>query len=517
MLPGRTYTFDDIIGILKRRLFVIAIPVLLAGVATVAVLDRLPNRYRSSTLIMVVPQRVPESYVKSTVTARIEDRLQSLSQQLLSRTRLEGIIRELNLYKAQQAQAPMEDIVERMRADIQVQLVKGDAFRVSYISETPIAAQKVTDRLTTLFIDESLKGREVLAEATNEFLDTQVEDARRRLVALEKQLEQYRMEHAGELPSQLQSNLQAAGSLQSQAQTLVDSINRDRDRRLLLERTVMELQATPDTPPPAPVAVATERDVLIKRLDTLRAALAALETRMTTQHPDVVSARQAIKDLEAEISATPAPQAAAVTPATPASDAAGKRRVESLNGEIKALDVQIAEKEQRRKAFADQISAYDTRIAALPARESELAALTRDYDTMQKLYADLLSKREQSKVAANLERRQIGEQFMVLDKARLPEKPFSPNRPLFLLVGLAAGFGLGALIAGWLEFRDTTLRSEADIVATLQLPLLVLVPDIHTKSERRWRRFRVAVWSVGATTLFVLAVFLAWKYGAIEI
>ncbi len=517
MLPGRTYTFDDIIGILKRRLFVIAIPVLLAGVATVAVLDRLPNRYRSSTLIMVVPQRVPESYVKSTVTARIEDRLQSLSQQLLSRTRLEGIIRELNLYKAQQAQAPMEDIVERMRADIQVQLVKGDAFRVSYISEIPIAAQKVTDRLTSLFIEESLKNREVLAEATNEFLDTQLEDARRRLVAQEKQLEQYRMEHAGQLPSQLQSNLQAAGNLQSQVQTLVDSMNRDRDRRLLLERTVMELQATPDTPPPAPVAVATERDVLIKRLDTLRAALAALETRMTTQHPDVVSARQAIKDLEAEISATPAPQVAAATPATPASDAAGKRRIESLNSEIKALDAQIAEKEQRRKAFADEISAYDTRIAALPARESEISALTRDYDTMQKLYADLLSKREQSKVAANLERRQIGEQFMVLDQARLPEKPFSPNRPLFLLVGLAAGFGLGALIAGWLEFRDTTLRSEADIVATLQLPLLVLVPDIHTKSERRWRRFRVTVWSVGATTLFVVAVFLAWKYGAIEI
>ena len=139
----------------------------------------------------------------------------------------------------------------------------------------PIAAQKVTDRLTSLFIEESLKNREVLAEATNEFLDTQLEDARRRLVAQEKQLEQYRMEHAGELPSQLQSNLQAAGNLQSQVQTLVDSMNRDRDRRLLLERAVMELQATPDTPPPAPVAAATERDVLIKRLDTLRAALAA--------------------------------------------------------------------------------------------------------------------------------------------------------------------------------------------------------------------------------------------------
>ena len=198
MLPGRTYTFDDIIGILKRRLFVIAIPVLLAGVATVAVLDRLPNRYRSSTLIMVVPQRVPESYVKSTVTARIEDRLQSLSQQLLSRTRLEGIIRDLNLYKAQQAQAAdgghrRADARGHSGAARQGRRVP----RQLHLGKSPVAAQKVTDRLTSLFIEESLNGREVLAEATNEFLDTQLEDARRRLVAQEKQLEQYRMAARG--------------------------------------------------------------------------------------------------------------------------------------------------------------------------------------------------------------------------------------------------------------------------------------------------------------------------------
>ena len=153
----------------------------------------------------------------------------------------------------------------------------------------------------------------------------------------------------------------------------------------------------------------------------------------------------------------------------------------------------------------------------MPARESELASLTRDYDTLQKVYADLLSKREQSKVAANLERRQIGEQFTVLDPARLPERPFSPNRPLFLLVGLVAGLVIGAALAGWLEFRDTSLRSDADVSAALALPLLVMVPDINTPSERRWRRVRLTALSLGATTLVVVGAFLAWKFGAIAI
>ena len=137
MLPGRTYTFDDIAGIIRRRALLLVVPIILAGFATVAVLDRLPNRYRSSTLILVVPQRVPESYVKATVTTRIEDRLQSISQQLLSRTRLERIILDFNLYEDQQQRAPMEDVVERMRANIQVQMVKGDAFRVSYVADAP--------------------------------------------------------------------------------------------------------------------------------------------------------------------------------------------------------------------------------------------------------------------------------------------------------------------------------------------------------------------------------------------
>src|SRR5207245_4937440 len=187
--------------------------------------------YRSETLILVVPQRVPVAYVKSTVTARIEDRLQSISQQILSRTRLERIIQDFNLYERERRTGIMEDLVERMRKDIEVQIVKGDAFRVAFTADSRRTAMKVTERLASLFIDESLRDREVLAEGTNQFLEAQLEDARRQLIDNEKKLEDYRRLHAGELPKQQESNLQGLHNIEMQLQALVDSLHRDRDAR----------------------------------------------------------------------------------------------------------------------------------------------------------------------------------------------------------------------------------------------------------------------------------------------
>jgi uncharacterized protein involved in exopolysaccharide biosynthesis len=242
-----------------------------------------------------------------------------------------------------------------------------------------------------------------------------------------------------------------------------------------------------------------------------------METRMTPRHPDLMAARQLVRDLEAELSARPAAPAPATPAAAAMNEASRQRRLESLAAEMKTVDAQMAEKERRRREIAEQVAGYGSRIAGVPARESELASLTRDYDTMQKVYADLLSKREQSQVAANLERRQIGEQFAVLDPARLPEKPFSPNRPLILLTGLALGLALGASLAGFIEFRDTSLRSEADVIAALNLPLLGLVPNIETVSDRRWRHARLAAVSLGATALLVVTVFVVWRITGINL
>ena len=231
----------------------------------------------------------------------------------------------------------------------------------------------------------------------------------------------------------------------------------------------------------------------------------------------MIQTKGQIRDLEAKIAANPSAAYGPPETGSVANEAARRRRLSALAAEIQTLDLQIADKEQRRKNFNDQIAGYDTRIAAVPARESELASLTRDYETLQKMYTDLLSKREQSKVAANLERRQIGEQFNVLDPARLPERPFSPNRPLVILGGLAAGLLFGAGLAGWLEYRDTSLRSEADIRAALALPLLGEVPVIRTVLERRRKRTQVITLSFATGTLVIAAVLIVWKFSLLAI
>ncbi|MCA1560678.1 MAG: lipopolysaccharide biosynthesis protein, partial [Acidobacteria bacterium] len=218
MLPGKTYKPEDVLQILRRRIWLLLVPFAVVSALTAVIARKLPDRFRSEALILVVPQRIPESYVKSTVTTRIDDRLQAMMQQILSRTRLEQIIQEFNLYAEERKDgAIMEDVVANMRVkDIKAEPVKGDAFRVSYTGGDPRVVMKVTDRMASLFIEESLRDRELLAEGTNQFLESQLEDARRRLMAHEKKLETYRKQYSGQLPSQLDSNLQAIQNTQMQ-------------------------------------------------------------------------------------------------------------------------------------------------------------------------------------------------------------------------------------------------------------------------------------------------------------
>src|SRR5437773_551748 len=240
MIPGKTYTPDDFLHIAWRRKALILIPFVLASLVTYAVVKRLPNLYLSKTLILVVPQRVPDSYVHSTVSAPIEDRLRSISEQILRRSRLEKIVQDFNLYVKERQRLTMEDVVDRMRRDIGVETVKGDSFTVSYTSGDAHVAMSVTQRLASMFIEESLRDRVVLAEGTNQFLESQLGDARQRLVEHEKKLAAYRERYEGELPTQLQSNLQIEHSAETQLQSLIESINRDRDRKLLQERLLAD-------------------------------------------------------------------------------------------------------------------------------------------------------------------------------------------------------------------------------------------------------------------------------------
>jgi polysaccharide chain length determinant protein (PEP-CTERM system associated) len=518
VLPGKTYTPDDVARIAWRYKWAILVPLVIASIGTMLVSRRLPDLYRSETVILVVPQQVPESYVRSTVTTRIEDRLQSISQQILSRTRLERIIQDFNLYTRERESGIMEDIVERMRnRDINVEVLKGDAFRVTYVGEDPTVVMRVTDRLASLFIEENLKDRELLAEGTNQFLTAQLEDARRRLIEQEKKLEDYRQRFSGELPTQAETNLQAVQNAQMQIQALVESINRDRDRRLLVERSIADLTVDEHASTASGSAEPAADAPASRQLAYYEKLLADMELRLKPEHPDLIRMRRTVAGLRqrAESEALARPLSADPNAVLTPLQAQRRARLKELQQELEGLDRQIAAKRAEEDRQRRQVATYQGRLEAMPARETELIELTRDYSTLQQMYASLLAKNEESKIAANLERRQIGEQFKVLDPARRSERPFSPNRPRINLMGALAGLTLGMGLAAFFAYRDTSFRSTQDVTSVLSLPVLAQIPLLRTPAEHyRARRRRVAV-SLAALVLFAGFGTVAWFTGAL--
>ncbi|HMJ85614.1 MAG TPA: Wzz/FepE/Etk N-terminal domain-containing protein [Vicinamibacterales bacterium] len=522
MIPGKQYTPEDIALILWRRKWWAILPAIVIAAGVYAWVRTLPNLYRSDTLILVVPQRVPENYVKSTVTTRIEDRLQSIQQQILSRTRLERIIQDFNLYAEARKTAIMEDVVERMRGNISVQVVKGDAFRVSFTSDEARTAMRVCERVASLFIEENLRDREVLAEGTNQFLEAQLEDARRRLIETERKVEEYKRTYSGELPEQREANMQGLHNIEMQLQSLTEAMNRDRDRRLIVERLLADAESpepllTPPPPPSGPVQVGPDGlpvgATAAQQLEAAQATLQQMQTRLTPQHPDILRMKRVITELQKKADAEALARPVSVSgPAITPAERLKKNRIAEMKSELEKIDKQLAARVDLEQRLRASMTSYQKHIEAAAGRQSDLTELSRDYLILQSTYQSLLGKKEDSKVAANLERRQIGEQFKILDPARLPERPTSPNRPQLQGMGLAAGIGFGMALMVLIEYLDKTLKSEADVTAALNLLVLATVPILPEIGSRVARRRKLI--AISATLLLTVAAgaaAVAWR------
>jgi len=481
-----------------------------------------PERYRSETLILVVPQRVPDSYVKSTITQTVEDRLPSISDQILSRSRLEKIIADLNLYTEERKRQVMEDVVQRMRGDITVSLDARslNSFRVTFVSDDPETARKVTERLASLYIEQNLRDRESQADSTNQFLETQLQDAKQRLVEHEKKLEDYRRRFAGQLPSQLPGNLQAIQNAQVQLQSINESMSRAHERRLLIERQIADAQApsavlTPavslDIAPNASQPISTAQ-----QLEIARARLELARLRFTLDHPEVLSLQRTVADLQTRLGqeAPVSDALATVEPTISPQEQALKKRLGDLQAELDVIDHQLTANNAEAARLKQTVASYQEKIDVVPTRESELVELTRDYSTLQTGYTNLLTKREDSQISANLERRQIGEQFQVLDPASLPERPYNESRRLATMsVGAVGGLVFGLLLIGFLEFRDTSFRREEDVERVLTVPVLALIPVMASDRERQRQRRRAWVVDFAGVAVLVgtAAVLALWR------
>jgi polysaccharide chain length determinant protein (PEP-CTERM system associated) len=510
VIPGKKYRPEDFLRVFISRKWLFIVPFVTVALTTATIVYFLPDRYVSRAIVQVAPPKIPADVVKPTRLS-LETRLNNMQTRILSHTRLENLISEFNLYPRERQKDLMEDVVDRMLHDINVSVIRGNAFQVTYEAEDRVKAMRVTARLAQIFIDESALDKQLYTQSTSQFIDSQLEDTREKLVAHEKKLEEYRRQHAGELPSQLTSNLTAASNAQLQLQSLNDTLNRDRDRLQTLEREQNELM-TQETVAPGVPAVADPdagTGTAAQQLESARRQLRQMELRLKPEHPDMVRMKRVIADLEqkaeAEALQTPVSGSSHSSPA----EKARQQRLAELKTGIESLRTQISRREHDIDGVRDMIARYQQRADNVPKSETELIEMNRDYDTLRQLYSDLLKKSQESKMAADLETRQIGERFSLLEAARAPERPVSPNRPQLNILGIAGGLVLGLAFVALAEYRDTSFKTDDDVLTSLALPVLAMIPNMVTHSERRVRRRRRVVMSVTAVLVALAAAVAA--------
>lgn len=488
MLGHRPLTPEDYGTILKRRWWLIVIPAVILPILGFAITYLVPPEYVSQTLVLVMQQKVPESYVKPVISEDLNARLATMKEQILSRSRLAPIIDRFNLYANQGLS--MDDRIDKARKGIGIRPIQSEmtrglpGFYITFTANDARTAQLVCGEITSLFVSESLHARETAAEGTTDFLRGQLADAKNKLDEQAAKLSKFQQTYAGRLPGEESTNTNMMGSLNTQLDAATQSLTRmEQDKSYMEAMLSQQLAQSSSSPDHRAAPQAQQAD-----LQRLQDEEAELRARYTDDYPDVVAVRRKIKDLQAQMAKAPAPTTAAPANTAPSrNDSVG---VQQLRAQLRALELGIASKQREQSRIQAQLRVYQDRISSSPAVQEEYKSITRDTQTAQQFYDDLLAKMNQSKMATDLERRQQGEQFSVMDEPNLPESPTFPKRGVFIGGGLAGGLALGLLMTGLLEYRDTAMRSERDIWAFTKLPTLAVIEYTtgieQTEVKRRW-------------------------------
>jgi len=483
MIANKELQLSDYLAIVRRRLWLIIVPALVIPILAYTVSLKIPNRYTSQTLVLVQQQKVPDAFVKPVVSEEWNLRLMTMQEQILSRTRLQPIIEKYGLYRNEIKKSPIEDVLDKMREAISVSPLKSAAgakaggvpgFYVSFTGSDPKVAQQVCGEITSMFMDENLRARQQTAQGTTQFLSSQLEEAQRRLDEQDAALAAFKSRYINQLPGRDATNLAMLSTLNTQLDAVTQTITQAEQQKTYLSSMLNQQLAAWKT---KQVEGAVDPEDLHKRRAALQTELFALQAKYTEDHPDVIKAKQAIAHVDKKIADANAFIAEGrLGPSRP--NALEPNEIVQLRLSLRQAEDTIVAKTKDRERIESEIRNYQSRIQLSPMVEEQFKKLTRDYQTAQAFYDDLLSKRRQSEMATELERQQQGEQFRVMDPPNLPEKPTSPNRLMITLGGLVAGLVLGAGSAAALEMRDQALRTERDVRTSLKLPTLGMIPAI---------------------------------------
>src|SRR5215468_6935209 len=488
MIENRDLTLDDYLAMLRRRMKMILIPALLAPLVGFLISYFFTAKYTSQSLVLVEGQKVPEGVVQPVVTADLAQRIATMQQQVLGRNRLQPIVEKRpNLFKGGRN---LEDVLEDVRNGVQIEPVITDlsianttggtkrkpgggsvpGFYVNFTTANPHDAQDICNDLTSAMLTEFQNTREQMAVSTTEFISRQLDEAKRNLDDQDSKLAAFKRQYSGQLPGDEDNNLKVLATLNSQLDANTQAVNRAQQDKSYTESLLSQQLAAWKSSQGS-----NNPQSLETQLGNLQSQLISLQARYTEDHPDVIKAKADIAEVKKKLAEVN--EAAAKGPdANAKASATEPPEIRQLRLQVHQYEDVLGQATREQKRIGDQIRMYQGRIAISPDVEEKYKQLTRDYDTAQKFYADLLAKKSTSEMATDMERRQQGEQMRLSIPANLPDSPSFPNRLMFAGGGLGAGLVLGLALALWLELRDKSIRNEADVEASLQMPVLVSLP-----------------------------------------
>jgi succinoglycan biosynthesis transport protein ExoP len=559
MMPNETEDIRYYISILRYRKKYFFIPALVVLVVAILVARLLPSTYESTSTILIEEQQIPQEFVRSTVTGFADQRIQSLTQQILSRAKLLEIIQQFNLYQDLKKKITQDEIIEKMRDNVKLKTISADvadrrgrsqaavtiAFSIAYRGKNPDTVQKVDGTLASLYLEQNLKTREAQAKTTTKFLEAELKELQERIKVLGDKITAFKETYDGLLPDQQRFNQQQAEGLDLQNKQLESNIRAAEERRLYLQGQIATVN--PETPiigetgerimAPAdrlkalelklvdlrakfsddyPDVQKTRReiaqlkkmtgqtggsaDLRRKKLAQLQAQLAEMQGKYSDQHPEVKKLKNEISKLEQEPATASSPQ--------PANRPDNPTYI-SLTTQIKAADTDIASLRSQQAAIQAKLRMYRQRLEEAPKVEQEYLALTRDYQNASSKHQEVMNKILEARIAEGMEEHQKGEKFTLIDPANYPEKPVSPNRWLIMLAGLILSLGGGFGTVALVEHLDHSVKSSDELVQLTGLPVLGSIIRIQTKEDiTRASRKRRLIWiGTGFTLIMGLVLF----------
>jgi len=461
----------------------------------IAVVSRLPDVYRSTATVLVERRQMAETFIRPTITGEVETRLQTISQEILSRARLEKLIERFGLYPEMTRRVPVAAVVDRMRKDIQLESKGAEAsgrattiaFSLSYRGRDPDTVALVANTLASSYIQENSKLREQQASGTAAFLKSQLAEVKARMDMQEQRVREFRARHVGELPQQMGVNLATVERLHAQLHLSSANQLRAMDRRAQLLKELRDAQ---------PAAAAGGVDGRAARIAKLKQDLIELRRQFGERYPDVAQTKLVLQALERE-AAEDGAKSSAVAP-EPSTDPTVVR----LKAGLEAIDAEIAALKAEQDRLRADIASYQRRAESAPQRELELQELSRDNEMTKELYNSLLKRYEDAQLAENMEQRHKGEEFRILDPALPATEPVAPQRPRLIIMGFLLSLGIAGLVIVIIDQLDTSFHTADRVRAFVNVPVVANIPLIVTRRDRH----RARLWFWGATATFAVIV-----------